>query len=194
MKRTTKKLSGTGLEQFLRGYYAGYAGIDDGLARQLARDGSRAFASVRVRRIAWCDWKNRLRVLGRNETRMRSGTGTQAATGMQDAADGDRVPAKPRETKPVPVAEPSPAPVAEAQPFDPYAIGLIPTYQREGAAGLLAKLGSVATIEHLRAIARAQQVSLPAELRGPDADISAVRDAIVAAVGRRIADRRAAAG
>ena len=78
--------------------------------------------------------------------------------------------------------------------FDPYAFGLLPTYQREGASGLLAKLASITSMDNLRKMARAQQVSLPAELRSPDADIDAVRTAIVEAVGKRIANRRAAAG
>jgi hypothetical protein len=83
---------------------------------------------------------------------------------------------------------------AAADAFDPYAIGLIPTFQREGAEGLLSKLISVSSIDNLRKMARSQQISLPTELRGADAEIEAIRAAIVAAVEKRIADRRAAAG
>lgn len=184
MKRTTKKLSGTGLEQFLRRFYARYPAIDKTLARQLSRDGAATFSSVRIRHVAWYHW--------RDGERRRQGQTEGRALREEPAPAGDDP------VSPVAVNGAAPDTVAsanmEAAPFDPYAIGLIPTYQREGAGGLRAKLTGIDTLADLRKMARSQQVALPLELRGADADVDAVRDAIVAAVGKRIADRRAAAG
>lgn len=178
MKRTTKKLSGIGLELFLRRYFAGYQGIDDSFARQLAEDGVKTFSSVRVRRVAWCTWR-------RQQASPKAGTSSSQAAALtaQSAT-------KPEASQPAP----APTPVSDAAPFDAYEIGLIPTFQREGAEGLLTKLASVTSTDNLRKMARVQQIALPAELRTPDADINAVRSAIVEAVGKRIANRRAAAG
>ena len=88
-----------------------------------------------------------------------------------------------------PAAVPMPAARVEA-PFDPYAIGLVPIHQREGANGLLQRLAGIALVDQLRQLARAQNIILPSELRSGDASLDVVRSAIVAAVGRRIADRR----
>ena len=189
MKRTTKKLFGIGLELFLRRFYASYSGIDDALAAQLSKDGAETFASVRVRRVAWRDWRGR-QAFGRPEALGRRLVGVPRSASATAAVKHNPEPT------PVDVATAAEAalPAVDAAAFDPYAIGLIPTYQREGADGLMAKLAAIASIDNLRKMARSQQVALPAELRGPDADIDAIRGAIVAAVGKRIADRRAAAG
>ena len=181
MKRTTKKLSGIGLELYLRRFYATYADIDDALAQQLSQDGAKTFASVRVRRIAWRDWRPQQK--------------DPAATAATPSPVRNE-PAGPETT----IAAPSPQLAAVPDdagsdaPFDPYAIGLVPIYQREGAEGLSKKLAVIGSLDNLRKMARSQQVALPAELRGSDADIAEVRTAIVNAVGKRIANRRAAAG
>lgn len=170
MKRTTKKLSGIGLELFLRRFYASYSGVDDTLARRLSKDSAKTFTSVRVRHIAWRDWRPK----------------HHAAAAV--------------DTHPAPIDAPTPQPQTSTTaentdtPFDPYAIGLIPIYQREGPEGLGAKLAGITSLDNLRKMARSQQIALPAELRGADVDIDAVRSAIIAAVGKRIANRRAAAG
>lgn len=92
---------------------------------------------------------------------------------------------------PAPAAD---SPSVDGGDFDPYFIGLVPTFQREGREGLIAKLSGVAGIDQLRQMARAQQISLPAELRSGDVEAGALRVAIADAVEKRIADRRAAAG
>ncbi|MGI9476556.1 MAG: hypothetical protein ACR2PI_07615 [Hyphomicrobiaceae bacterium] len=184
MKRTTKKLSGIGLELFLRRFYGTYSEIDDKLARQLSKDGANTFASVRVRRVAWRDWRPQPR----------------SANGTLPAPPG--TPEAPSVAKPPAAATPKPAAptraesgtIADDAAFDPYAIGLVPVYQREGAEGLSEKLAAIGSLDNLRKMARSQQIALPSELRGSDADIEAVRAAIVNAVGKRIANRRAAAG
>ncbi len=212
MKRTTKKMSGTALELFLRRFYLGYRGIDDALARQLSRDTAKAFASARVKRVALQTWRaarseragrerdeGAARVVPSSDDAMTT-SGTTAAHANRQAPSSEKsdtplsaeAPAA-VESKPAPLDK-LPLASAKEAPFDPYAIGLVPTYQREGAEGLAAKLAEVTALDDLRKMARLQQVALPAELRAPDADIEAVRAAIVAAVARRIANRRAAAG
>lgn len=78
--------------------------------------------------------------------------------------------------------------------FDPFAFGIIPTLQREGEEGLRAHLAEIANIDHLRETAKAQQIVLPRELRKGDIPAETIRDAIVTAAIKRIADRRTAAG
>lgn len=192
MKRTTKKLSGIGLELFLRRFYRSYSGIDDTLARRLSQDGAKTFASVRLRRMAWRDWRPNQDPVGGPDNNATNPPPERAA---EPPAPAGQAPA----AVPAPGALEQPAAPAATQisgdvPFDPYAIGLVPTYQREGADGLSAKLADITSLDNLRKTARSQQIALPAELRGDDADIEAVRTAIVSAVGKRIANRRAAAG
>ena len=181
MKRTTKKLSGIGLKLFLQRFYGSYAGIDEALAQQLSEDGAKTFASVRLRRLAWRD--------GQSAPRSGKDRTTPATSLPPPAAQTD-----PQPTPAAAPAQPATPQTGGDAPFDPYAIGLVPVYQREGPEGLGAKLATIASLTNLRKMARMQQVALPAELRGDDADIEAVRAAIISAVAKRIANRRAAAG
>ena len=80
------------------------------------------------------------------------------------------------------------------RPAPPRSLGGPAGRQREGAEGLIAKLAGVSRVDHLRAMAKAQQIVLPQELRSGDATAEAVRAGIAEAVGKRIKDRRAAAG
>lgn len=91
-----------------------------------------------------------------------------------------------------PIAE-APKPEA-AGAFDPYGLPLVPTFQRGGANALADRLKAIMTVDHLRRMARAQQIALPADVRRGDVEAETVRAAIVKAVEKRIADRRAAAG
>ncbi|MBU2532551.1 MAG: hypothetical protein KKB37_07410 [Alphaproteobacteria bacterium] len=187
MKRTSKKLAGPSLELFLRRFFSRYPDIDARLARRLSRDSAEAFASVRVRQAAWHD-----------RHRGNGAVSSGSAPAANASAEGDKSQAAPSQATASRGNNSVAAPPADAAstdaPFDPYAIGLVPTYQREGAKGLLARLQSIPSPDNLRKMARSQQVMLAADLRTPDADIDAIRAAIVAAVGKRIADRRAAAG
>ena len=60
--------------------------------------------------------------------------------------------------------------------------------------GLIEKLSTVGRADHLRKMARAQQIVLPAALRTGDIDPGELCEAITLAVEKRIANRRAAAG
>lgn len=84
--------------------------------------------------------------------------------------------------------------VTPRAPFDPFAIGLVPVFQREGRAGLLAQLSEIADAGHLRQMARAQQIALDEGMGSGAAPTDELCRAIADAVERRIADRRAAAG
>ena len=94
-----------------------------------------------------------------------------------------------------PAAKPAAgAPISTSDEFDAFAIGLVPTFQREGRDGLIAKLGAISSLDNLRKTARAQQIVLPEAMRQGDVAIETLRAAIADAVAKRIADRRAAAG
>lgn len=81
-------------------------------------------------------------------------------------------------------AEPPAAPA-----FDPHAFSLIVVMTKQGADGLKAKLQSIESVEHLRALARAQHVAIDTSLEA----LPELRAAIIAGTAQRIADRRAAA-
>lgn len=190
MRRTNRKLSGPGLKRFLQHFFRSQPGVDAALAERLVATSAALFASVRVRRTA----------------RPSARPAAPVGNGLADQAVGNVLPDQPAPTSPDPryakiaaslhgqelAAQPS-APPTEPAAFDPYAIGLVPTYQRQGPDGLRAKLAGIADVGDLRKMARAQQIVLPIELRAGEADADAVRDGIVAAVAKRIADRRAAA-
>lgn len=174
MTRKPKRLSGPALERFFRRVVSARSGPAGGDNAHLARTMARLLASAILR----------------PGVSIIDGPGTNAAELADPAATSL---ASPPATPPT-AAPAVPSPDPEPKRFDPYCIGLLPTYQREGAEGLRARLEEINSLTHLRVIARAQQVALPAELRGDDADAAKVRDAMVTAVARRIASRRAAAG
>ena len=73
--------------------------------------------------------------------------------------------------------------------FDPFTPNVVVVVRTAGRDEALAALGEIAEIDHLKLLAREQQLGIEADLTGPDA----IRLAIVAAAERRIANRRAAA-
>lgn len=85
-----------------------------------------------------------------------------------------------------PTADPVAAP---SQPtFDPYQLNVIVIFRTRGRDAVLAQLGDIDDVEHLRLLAREQQLGIAPDL----ASASDIRHAIVAAAERRIANRRAA--
>jgi hypothetical protein len=94
--------------------------------------------------------------------------------------------------EPVP-ASPAPAAaedVAAAQSFNPFSPNVLVVLRKSGREAALAALAAIDNVENLRLLAREQRLSIAADL-GTAAD---VRNAIVAAAERRIANRVAAAG
>jgi hypothetical protein len=169
---TTKKLTGPAMERLVE-RLAESEGLSEPDAQRLARRFARMVSSLQARRAELADLERKPR--------------------------RPKPPARPAAPPPVPAStsttSPSaPMPSMPSQAFDPFAFGLVPVFQREGRDGLLARLATVTSAEHLRQMARAQQIVLEAALRSGDVEPAALRAAIVTAVEKRIADRRAAAG
>jgi chemotaxis response regulator CheB len=96
--------------------------------------------------------------------------------------------AKSRPTAPNNAAAPEPlAPVAK--PFDPYAFSLVVVLTKGGPQALDDMLSAIPDPAHLKAIAKAQHINVPAG----ETDPAALRLALIAGTEQRIADRRAAA-
>ncbi len=175
MKDNTVKLSGHSKDRFIERFFAEETDLDDAIRRRLAMRAKGVFTSLRVRKA----------MLSR-----------KSAVANPLTADASKLPSPALPKAPMP--PPAPAP-GEAEPasdgtFDAYGIGLVPVFQREGAEGLLAKLAGFSRVDHLRAMAKAQQIVLPQHLRSGETTADALRAGIVEAVAKRIKDRRAAAG
>lgn len=177
MKDNTVKLSGHAKDRFVERFFAEEAALDDAVRRRLVLRAKGAFTSLRVRKA----------LLGRRIP-VTNPTTADASKLPSPALAPAAAP-----SAPPPTAAPAAEPAAEGA-FDAYAIGLVPVFQREGAEGLIAKLAGISRVDHLRAMAKAQQIVLPQELRSGDASAEAVRAGIAEAVAKRIKDRRAAAG
>lgn len=177
MNHKTRKLSGAQKDRFFQRFFAAEPDIAAPVAARLVARCSSTFSSVRIRR---------------GVAPLRPVGGAVAAA--SPAAASPATSKAPAEAKP-PLAKPAaePAPAASAT-FDPYVFGLVPVYQREGRDGLMAKLATVMHVDHLRQMAKNQQIALPQDLRAGDVAIDDLRAAIAAAVAKRIADRAAAAG
>lgn len=94
----------------------------------------------------------------------------------------------------VPSPPVSPAvPSRPSAPFDPYAFNAILVFKRSGRDGLVARLGQIAEIGHLRQLAEAQLIGLDNDMRSGPVDIEELREAVLRGVERLVADRRAAA-
>lgn len=176
----TRKLSGPAKDRFFKRLFVDVGGLDIPAADRLTEAASELISSIRVRRD--------LRLAG------------PVAPDPADDPAQPEVPAPAREEPFQPDPEPVfptggktdvAQPPAEASEFDAFAFGLIPVYKREGSEGLSARLSEIGSVENLRAMAKAQQIVLARDLRTGDIDITALRAAILEAVARRIADRRA---
>ncbi|MEO1420716.1 MAG: hypothetical protein AAFU66_07170 [Pseudomonadota bacterium] len=204
MKTTTRKLSGPSKERFFKRFFKDEPGVSDDLADQLAKKSSTTFSSVRVRRSANTPVLPQRPVNQKSPPKKVPQRVENASTdveGMQPTATLDNATATPSPQLDEAIAETASAstPLAEPQletepeDFDPYAFGLVPTMQREGEAGLVTRLNAIKRPENLRAMAKAQQIVLPRELRTGNETADTLRDAIVIAVSKRIVDRRSAA-
>lgn len=80
--------------------------------------------------------------------------------------------------------------IGEGAPFDPYSPNVIVVIRTAGRDQALAALSGIERVDHLRVLAREQQLSLEGELL----TATEIRAAIVVAAERRIANRKAAAG
>ena len=87
------------------------------------------------------------------------------------------------------VPEASTSSPSEGDAFDPYSPNVIVVFRTRGRDAALEELHSIEDVESLRLLAREQQLGIASDL----ADAPTIRQAIVAAAERRIANRRAAA-
>ena len=178
MRRTTKKLNGVAKDRFLRQLLATEPGLPGEAAERIVMRGSDAITSLRVRRTRWPGVKPMVPVPG---------------VAASSAASTREPPALAPQPQPA-AAAPQPQPPADDQSaFDPYAIGLVPTLQREGRDGLVARLMAVGETGKLRLMARTQQIVLAEPYKSGSVEVAALAGAIADAVAKRIADRKAAA-
>lgn len=194
----TKKLSGPAKDRFFKRFYIEAGGLDNATADRLTARSAKVFSSVRVR-------KNADDSLSETTPELAGDTpvsGAPSALETAPVAPADVEPVAPRPVRKAkkgapPASQTSPAEAPAAPPdsepaaTDPFAFGLVPVYKREGPNGLAAKLSTIGSAEHLRAMAKAQQIVLARDLRTGDIDITALRIAILEAVEKRVADRRA---
>lgn len=99
----------------------------------------------------------------------------------QTAAQPSAAPASPN-------LEPAATPPSSSKPFDPYSPNVIVVIRTRGRDAALTELTSIATEQNLRLLAREQQLGIPKDTMS----LSEIRDAIIAAAERRIANRLAA--
>jgi hypothetical protein len=76
--------------------------------------------------------------------------------------------------------------------FDPNGFSVLKVYRTSGEIGLRRRLNEICESRQLQEIAKAQQISLPRNLKGEKVDPSEIRNAIVRGVVKRIADWEAA--
>ena len=187
MKRTTHRLAGHALRRALKRIISASTALDEKSAEQLADEATRLMPRARLHN----DWRMRLaKARGSNASGSSSAPekGEQHSTGTP-APTSDNT----GKTAPATVEVALSTDTDELREFDPYEIQLVPTFQRAGAEALRAQLEQVHSVANLRQMARSQQIALPAEIRRGEVEPEKVRDAILRAVEKRIADRRAAA-
>ena len=181
-KKTTRKLSGPAKDRFFDRFFRDDPELDEETAKKLSQRSKAVFASVRVRKTEWpLHREMRRRVIAKTD-------GVAKAPGPQPS---DPAPAA-SSASAAPDRKPEAVAASDTETgFDPFAFGLVPVFKREGTEGLRAKLDEISSVENLRAMAKAQQIVLPKDIRRGDAKIKAVRLAILAAVEQRVSDRKA---
>lgn len=196
MTRATKQLSGAGKDRFFKHFFDEENSLEPEVAKKLAEKSAKTFSSVRVRGAAFD---------AQRAAEAKAGKARPAAKPeppkKSKPAKIERTPVTSERAEAASLSEPElaqttppPAPAEPAAPFDAYSIGLVPTCQREGPEGLMAKLADIASTDNLREMARLQRIVIPSELRKGEAEPQAVREAIVSAVAKSIADKKTAAG
>lgn len=196
----TKKLSGPAKDRFFKRFFTEAGGLDEPTADRLTECSKQVFSSVRVRKNA--------EALNADSTATATKPAPAPKKQAAEARDTSRKQHEPTSRSPKTKA-PDPVAVEPAKPdislaeqlqasppettedADPFVFGLVPVYKREGAEGLLVKLAEIRSVAHLRAMAKAQQIVLARELRTGDIDVVTLRAAILEAVEKRVADRRA---
>ncbi|MGD9802228.1 MAG: hypothetical protein AB7E81_06380 [Hyphomicrobiaceae bacterium] len=163
MARTTRFLQGAAKDAFLKRVIAAEPGLDEATRERLTEMLQSAIALISQRYAV-----------------------VPARPPEQDDADPrESTSAQPK----VEAVEAVETVASPEEPFDPYSPNVIVVFRTRGRDAALAELHSIEDVDCLRLLAREQQLGIAADL----ADPSAIRQAIVAAAERRVANRRAAA-
>ncbi|MEO1693791.1 MAG: hypothetical protein AAFR55_00970 [Pseudomonadota bacterium] len=192
MKRTTLRTSGADLRRFLHRHLSAQADIDTATAKVAADSIGDVITVARVRKRSFGDAFAALRRRA-TPTRPTTRYGAEADSATAPSPDTAMVTDTATKTATGTGRETSTPPEQSIEAFDPYAVALVPTFQKSGSDALAAQLSKIASASDLKQMARAQQIGLPAAIRRGDPDPEDVRAAILVAVEKRIADRRAAA-
>ena len=92
------------------------------------------------------------------------------------------------------IASPDPTPPVPEKLFDPYAFSVVALMSKKGREALSTRLAAIDSNAHLVQLAEAQGLEIdPPAVDAAGETIDKLRDAILAAAERRIANRRAAA-
>ncbi len=180
MTKSTRALSGAAKDTFLEGMVRSALGEDHEARERVLKELTEAIASLRVRveaergRRAISDWTERVLSVAEE-----AAPAPAPSVPSQDHGAAAETP-QPAEA----VAPPTPPNEAPFDPYDPNVIVVVRTQGREAALTALARISRESD---LRLLAHEQQLGIP----GDAADLPAIRDAIVAAAERRIANRLA---
>ncbi len=172
MPKATRPLSGAARDKYFRELFAAEPELPPAAADRLKRICTLEISQIRVREP----------LPDRSKVRK--------------AAAPAPVVEKPAQVAEATTSTPQPAPppaaadsTAESAPFDPYAFSLVTFFRRSGREALLSRLSTITSVDHLRQLAEAQHVAIPAEVTSPED----LRAAIIDGTEQRLADRRAAA-
>jgi len=185
MQKSGRELSGRSLHRFLTRFFLAQRDISPETAERLADVSALTFTAVYLRHSGSAALTK--------ELRERSNKANNTAH-LPTASNKGNKSYNRKEAQTAPKTQRAKIKAGTSAKFDPYKFGLVPVFVREGPDGLMQRLNTIDRLEHLRRIARAQQIALPVEFRRGESPLEDVRSAIVAAVRKRIADRRAAAG
>ncbi|MGE0769761.1 MAG: hypothetical protein AB7L90_25260 [Hyphomicrobiaceae bacterium] len=170
MARPRRLLSGAAKDAYLKRLLASEPGLDEAARERLTRTLQSGIALIARRHdeAPARSWEDAL-------ANRAEATSAQSDSPATDADGAASAPAEPAE--------------APTEPFDPYSPNVIVVFRTRGRDAALAELHSIEDVECLRLLAREQQLGIASDL----ADPAAIRNAIVAAAERRVANRRAAA-
>lgn len=168
MPKATRPLSGAARDKYFRELFAAEPELPPAAADRLKRICTLEISQIRVREP----------LPDRSKVRK--------------AAAPAPITEKPAQVAEAPASVPPPTTAetaAESAPFDPYAFSLVTFFRRSGREALLSRLSTITSVDHLRQLAEAQHVAIPAEVTSPED----LRAAIIDGTEQRLADRRAAA-
>jgi hypothetical protein len=181
-KKTTRKLSGPSKDRFFDRFFGDDKELDEETAKRLSQRSKAVFTSVRVRKSEWpLQREMRRRVIAKSP----------AVSKSHKSPPAEPMPSPAPVTASTPPETQAPAAPSSEPAFDPFIFGLVPVFKREGAEGLRAKLDEILSVDDLRAMAKAQQIILPKDIRRGEVAVDTVRQAVLAAVEQRISDRKA---